>query len=166
MQRFKNPPSRIRDRDAANIDRLVARLNGLTLDCCEPAAEEPAQHVRGDAVCVQGDLRNSARTAGKQFKRVAPLRAKAASSRGLLRAALHRSPQETEGPRAALITAFGPYAKEFAITNERGALEGEARFIVGASCPANFQLEIRLTLCASVHVTPRLCNGWSIVAWF
>jgi hypothetical protein len=42
MRRFEYPPSGVRDRDAANIDDLLARLNGLTLDCCEPAAEEAA----------------------------------------------------------------------------------------------------------------------------
>jgi hypothetical protein len=42
MRRFEYPPSGVRDRDAADVDDLLARLNGLTLDCCEPAAEQAA----------------------------------------------------------------------------------------------------------------------------
>jgi hypothetical protein len=42
MQRFEYPPSGIRDRDAAKFDRLDARLNGFTLNYCEPATKEAA----------------------------------------------------------------------------------------------------------------------------
>jgi hypothetical protein len=42
MQRFEYPPSGIRDRDAAKLDCLVARLNGFTLNCREPATKEAA----------------------------------------------------------------------------------------------------------------------------
>jgi hypothetical protein len=42
MQRFEYPPSGIRDRDAAKLDRLVARRNGFTLNCREPATKEAA----------------------------------------------------------------------------------------------------------------------------
>jgi hypothetical protein len=42
MRRFEYLPSGIRDRDAANFDRLVARLNGLELNRCEPATSEAA----------------------------------------------------------------------------------------------------------------------------
>jgi hypothetical protein len=42
MQCFEYPPSGIRDRDAAKFDRLVARLNGFTLNCCEPTTKEAA----------------------------------------------------------------------------------------------------------------------------
>jgi hypothetical protein len=38
----KPTPSVVRNRYAANFDRLVARLNGLTLDCCQPAAQQIA----------------------------------------------------------------------------------------------------------------------------
>jgi hypothetical protein len=42
MQRFEYPPSGIRDRDAAKLDCLLARLNGFTLNCREPATKEAA----------------------------------------------------------------------------------------------------------------------------
>jgi hypothetical protein len=42
MQRFECAPSGIRNHEAVNFDSLVARLNGLTLDCCELGAEEAA----------------------------------------------------------------------------------------------------------------------------
>ena len=42
MQRFECPPTSFSDRDAANFDSLVARLNGLTLDGRELATEEAA----------------------------------------------------------------------------------------------------------------------------
>jgi hypothetical protein len=42
IRRFECPPPGIRDRDAANFDGLIGRLNGLTLNCCEPATEEAA----------------------------------------------------------------------------------------------------------------------------
>jgi hypothetical protein len=40
MQCLECQPSGIGDHYAANFDRLVGRLNGLTLDCCELAAED------------------------------------------------------------------------------------------------------------------------------
>jgi hypothetical protein len=82
MQCSECPPPGIRDRDAANFDRLVARFNRLTLDFCEPTLEKVAQHVRRDPVCEQERLRNSALTAGKQLKRLAPLHVKTTPSRG------------------------------------------------------------------------------------
>jgi hypothetical protein len=39
---FERPPSAVRNRDAVDFDRAVAGLNGLTLDRCEPTAEEVA----------------------------------------------------------------------------------------------------------------------------
>jgi hypothetical protein len=95
----------------------------------------------------QEKLGNSALTAGKQLKRVAPLRAKTTSSRGLLQAALHRSPEETEvrvrrsSPRGVRMQ------NRSAIVDKYDALEAEARFI-GCTLPT-------ITLCACAHLTPR-----------
>lgn len=42
MRRFECLPSGIRNHDTANFDSLIARLNGLTLDRCEPAGKQAA----------------------------------------------------------------------------------------------------------------------------
>jgi hypothetical protein len=91
--RSKPTSAIVGNRDAVNFDRLVARLNGLTPDCRQPAAEEIAQHVRRDAVCKQERPRNSALAAGKQLKRPAPLRNEMTSPKGIRHCApLHRLP--------------------------------------------------------------------------
>jgi hypothetical protein len=110
MQCLECPPPRIRDHDAANFDRLVARFNRLTLDCCEPALEEAAQHVRCDPVCEQERLRDAALTAGKQLKRLAPLRAKTTPSRGHRHFWAFIDYPRRRDPCAALIAARGPHA--------------------------------------------------------
>jgi hypothetical protein len=74
--------------------RPVRDHDPAILECCEPTAEEAVKHVRCDALGEQQRLRNSALTAGKQLKRLAPLRAKTTSSlkvlsdRGICRTAV------------------------------------------------------------------------------
>ena len=91
---FDRSPASIRDGNAT-----IGKLNGRALDCCEPATEEASQHVRCDAACEQERLRYSALTAGKQLKRLAPLRAKTTPSRGRL----HLWPLHKTGNRGRLV---------------------------------------------------------------
>jgi hypothetical protein len=56
------------DSDLADLDRLAASLDYLTLCCCGPATDESGQHPTHEAVAEREQfLVRAAPTAGEQF---------------------------------------------------------------------------------------------------
>ena len=65
---FNRLPPGIGDSDPADLDRLAASLDYLTLYCCGPAIDDPGQHPTHEAVAEHEQLLvRTVPTAGERF---------------------------------------------------------------------------------------------------